>query len=67
MMARLGLNQIALLVARGDVPVWSQQVFHMLVSQKGNKIFDVCSLLKLLHYGAQNFFYFGCRTRELFS
>jgi hypothetical protein len=39
----------------------------LLDGQDLNKIFDVCSLLKLVRCGAQNLFDFGYRTRELFS
>ena len=67
MMARLRMVQITLLVSRGCVLVRSQQVFHLLDGQDLNKIFDVCSLLKLVRCGAQNFFDFGYRTRELFG
>jgi len=55
MMARLRMVQIALLVSRGCVLVRSQQVFHLLDGQDLNKIFDVCSLLKLVRCGARTF------------
>ena len=67
MMARLKMVQTALLVSRGDLLVRAQQVFHLLDGQDLNKIFDVCSLLKLVRCGAQKLFDFGYRTRELFS
>ena len=67
MTARLRMVQIALLVSRGCVLIRSQQVFHLLDGQDLNKIFDVCSLLKLVRCGAQNLFDFGYRTREFFS
>ncbi len=66
-MARLGMVEVARIVSRGCVPVQCQQVFHLLDGQDWNKIFDVCSLLKLLHYGAQHLFDLAYRTRELFS
>jgi hypothetical protein len=49
------------------VPVQVQQVFHLLDGQDWNKIFDVGSLLKLVHDGAQHLFDLAYRTRELFS
>jgi hypothetical protein len=67
MMARLWMVQTALLVSKGSVLVRSQQVFHLLDGQDWNKIFDVCSLLKLARCGAQSLFDFGYRTRERFS
>ena len=35
--------------------------------QGWNTLFDVCSLLKVVRFGAQKLFDFGYRTRELFS
>lgn len=67
MMARLGMVRVALLVSRGCMPGQSQQGFHLLDCQEWNKNFDVCTLLKLVHFGAQNLFDFGYWIRELFS
>ena len=66
-MARLGMVQIALLLSRRCLPVQSQQVFHRPDGQEWNKYFNVCYLLKLVHFGTQNLFDFGYRIRELFS
>lgn len=45
----------------------SQKVFHLLNDQEGNKIFDVCLLLELVHFGAQHLFNFGHWTRKRFG
>lgn len=51
----------------GGVLMHSQKVFHLLNGQEGNKIFDACLLLELVHFGAQHLFNFGHWTRELFG
>jgi hypothetical protein len=67
MMARLGRVRVARLVSRGCATGQSQQGFHLLDCQEWNKHFDVCTLLKLVRFGAQNLFDFGYWIRELFS
>jgi hypothetical protein len=59
--------QITLLVSRRCGPVRSQQVFHLPDGQDRDKLFDLCSLLKLVCCGTQHPFNLGYWPRELFT